>query len=99
MSRARSSSDLRQRAARMTDKRNEPPDPPPCLSRLRAPGQKGGTLIAEGVLDHETHVRRLRNPDGYRPISCPSCQATILHIHDYRERKLRAEADRPVTTV
>jgi hypothetical protein len=83
----------------MMDDPCNPPDSPACLSRLRPLGQKGGTLIAEGVLDRETHLRRLRAPGGYRPASCLNCGERVLHVHDYRERCLRAEPDGPVEMV
>ena len=78
--------------------------PPPlvveaCLVRLRASSQKGGTIIAEEVSDLATHDRRLCDPDGYRPAFCPTCGETRLHVHDYRERVLRAEPGEPVARV
>lgn len=70
-----------------------PPDPEPCLVRAYSSRsvQKGGTVIAESVHDPATHARRLCTPDGYRPPACPRCQHDVLHVHDYRERLLRAE--------
>jgi hypothetical protein len=76
-----------------------PPEPEACLVRLRPSSQKGGTIIAEDVTDLGTHERRLCDPDGYRPVFCPSCLETRLHVHDYRERVLRAEPGRPVIDI
>jgi len=76
-----------------------PPLPPPCLVRPYPSSQKGGTLIAEGVTDLAAHLERIGNPDAYRPLACPTCGHTGLHVHDYRERTLRAEAGVPVARV
>jgi Domain of unknown function (DUF6431) len=76
-----------------------PPDPEACLVRLRSSTQKGGTLIAEDVTDWAMHDRRICDPDGYRPPFCPTCGERRLHVHDYRERMLRAEPDMPVVTI
>lgn len=77
--------------------------PPPgrevCLVRRRPSSQKGGTIIAEDVTDRATHDRRICDPDGYRPAFCPTCGARTLHVHDYRERILRAEPGEPVARV
>lgn len=71
-----------------------------CLIRLRSPTQKGGTLIAEEVTDHATHERCICDPDGYRRgIFCARCGGRRLHVHDYRERVLRAEPGKPVITI
>jgi hypothetical protein len=70
-----------------------------CLVRLRSSSQKGGTIIAEDVTDLETHERRLCDPDGYRPRSCPRCGGSTLHVHDYRWRVLRADPSGPVTSI
>lgn len=51
------------------------------------PGQKGGTLIVEGVNSVQEH-RSLLESDGYRPDYCPRCNGR-LHILDQRPRKLR----------
>jgi hypothetical protein len=56
-------------------------------------------LIAEDVTGREVHERRIRDPDGYRPSRCARCGESVLHIHDYRERQLRAEPDVPVITI
>jgi hypothetical protein len=75
------------------------PDPEACLVRLRPSTQKGGTLIAEDVTDWATHDRRICTPEGYRPACCPRCGARRLHVHDYRERVLRADPVTPVATI
>lgn len=71
-----------------------PPPPPGCLDRPYPSSQKGGTLIAEDVEALSVHDRRLRDPDGYRPESCPRCRHDRLHVHDYPERVMRADAER-----
>lgn len=68
-----------------------PPPPPECLVRRYPSSQKGGTVVAEDVLDPETHRQRLCDPDGYRPTLCPGCDHDRVHVHDYPERALRAE--------
>lgn len=76
------------------DHRSPPPDPDLCLSRAyasRAPEQKGGTLIAESVVDLETHERQLRI-DGYRPANCLRCGSPV-HAHEHRSRLLLGEAE------
>jgi hypothetical protein len=83
----------------MSQNRLPPPDPEACLVRLRPSTQKGGTLIAEDVTARAAHERRICNPDGYRPPFCPTCGERRLHVHDYRERVLRAEPDTPVATI
>ena len=69
------------------------PAPPACLIRPYSakPDQRGGTLIAEDVVDREEHRRRLSDPDGYRPERCFHCDHGTLHAHDFRERHLRGE--------
>jgi hypothetical protein len=76
-----------------------PPRPPGCLERRSPSTQKGGTLIAAGVTDWETHERRRCSPDGYRPDACPGCHGCQLHVHDYVERKLRSDAEWPTAIV
>jgi len=83
----------------MSQRRLPPPDPAACLLRLRPSSQKGGTLIAEAVTERAEHERRICDPDGYRPPFCANCNGTVLHVHDYRERQLRAEPGCPVATV
>ena len=83
----------------MSQHRLPPPGPEACLVRLRPSTQKGGTLIAEDVTDRATHDRRMCDPDGYRPSRCPTCGERRLHVHDYRERHLRADPDAQVATI
>lgn len=72
-----------------------PPDPERCLITSRVSRYKGGTLIDEDVGDLDTHVRRVCDPDGYRPALCPRCGHGGLHVHCYRERHPRGEAGLP----
>src|SRR4051812_43656196 len=51
----------------MTDHRPPPPEPEDCLTCSRASRYKGGTLVAEEVLDLAAHLQRIADPDGYRP--------------------------------
>lgn len=83
----------------MSQDRLPPPDREACHVRLRPSSQKGGTIVAEDVTDRATHDRRICNPDGYRPAFCPNCGDTTLHVHDYRERVLRAEPGEPIARV
>ena len=83
----------------MSQDRLPPPHGEACLVRLRSSNQKGGTIIAEDVTDYATHERRICDPDGYRPTFCPKCRDRTLHVHDYRERVLRAEPGAPVARV
>jgi len=83
----------------MSQKRLPPPQLPSYLERRYASSQKGGTLIAEDVTDLETHRRRLCDPDGYRPLRCPTCGHGVMHVHDYRTRVLWADPERPATQV
>ena len=83
----------------MSHDRPPPPTREVCLVRLRPSSQKGGTIIAEDVTDRATHDRHICDPDGYRPAFCPNCGETTLHVHDYRERILRAEPGAPVARV
>jgi hypothetical protein len=72
-----------------------PPDPESCLITSRVSTHKGGTLIDEDVRDHGAHACRVCDPDGYRPAACPRCGHGRLHVHCYRERRLRGEAGMP----
>jgi hypothetical protein len=83
----------------MSRDRLPPPSHEACLVRVRPSSQKGGTIIAEDVSDRATHEHRICDPDGYRPAFCPNCGDTTLHVHDYRERVLRAEPGEPVARV
>ena len=83
----------------MSRHRLPPPEPEACLVRRRSSSQKGGTIIAEDVTALAMHDRRICDPDGYRPPFCPNCGEKSLHVHDYRERVLRAEPGEPVARV
>jgi hypothetical protein len=48
-----------------------PPPAESCLDKPYMSSQKGGTLIAEDVVDLQSHQARLCDPDGYRPKGCP----------------------------
>lgn len=81
----------------MTDHRPTPPEPEDCLTCSRVSRYKGGTLIAEDVHDLDAHRRRVADPDGYRPASCPRCGGRVLHVHDYLWRKPCGEPGWPPT--
>lgn len=69
-----------------------PPRPPIVLTRpYKSRHIKGGTFIAEDVLDLKTHQERLLDPDGYRNVlpACPNCDHRHFHAHCFRERLLR----------
>ena len=73
------------------------PDPA-SLSCLYRPyscksSQKGGTLLADKVLNLADHIRILSDPDGYRPSSCPTCGFHFMHAHDFRVRRLRGDPE------
>lgn len=72
-----------------------PPDPENCLITSRVSRHKGGTLIDEDVRDLIAHARRICDPDGYRPASCPRCGHRGLHVHCYPERRPRGDARMP----
>jgi len=55
-----------------------PPPPEACLEKAYPSSQKGGTLIAAGVIDLETHERLLCDPDQYRPAMCLNCRKVIF---------------------
>jgi hypothetical protein len=72
-----------------------------CLVRsYKSRGVKGGTFIAEDVMDLETHLRRLLDPDAYRAVIglCPNCGGDCIHALCFRERILRPadSAERPL---
>lgn len=79
------------------------PEPPSrdgeCLEKRYPSTQRGGTLIDERVKDLETHDRWRRDPDAYRPGSCPTCSFVRMHVHDYRERRIRADLESPCITI
>jgi hypothetical protein len=83
----------------MTQNRVSPPPAPACLDRPVPTSQKGGTLIATGVLDRATHEALLASPDGYRPVACPHCQHERLHVHDYPQRVVRGDDGAPSVRV
>lgn len=83
----------------MARDRLAPPAAEECLIQSRAGKYKGGTLIAEDVVDLQTHLRRLAQPDSYRPEACPRCLLGRLHVHSYPERHLRGEAGSPVVRI
>ncbi len=67
-----------------------------------ARGVKGGTVIAEDVLDLDTHRRLLRHPDNYRRYvsPCPRCSGSRMHTHCSRQRRLRpGDPGQPVVSV
>src|SRR6266478_5708225 len=68
-----------------------PPSPDACLVLSRKTRFRGGTLIASDVHDLLEHERRLRDADAYRPVMCPRCGGTRLHIHDHPQRLLVGE--------
>jgi len=75
-----------------------PPPPAVCLTRSYAARKiKGGTIIAEGVRDLETHRKKLLEPDEYRSVigRCWACGSTVLHALCLRERVLRGARDEP----
>ena len=76
------------------------PAVPACLSTPYSskPGQRGGTIIAEDVLDLEEHERRLWDPDGYRPGPCELC-GRCLHAHDFRIRTIRGHPELSWTSI
>ena len=72
--------------------------PPASQDYLNKPyfsrgNQKGGTLIAEDVLDPERHRSLLWDPDGYRPPACPTCEGKRMHAHDFRFRRTRGDPE------
>jgi hypothetical protein len=71
----------------MSQERLPSPQPDDCLIHSRKSRFKGGTIIAEEVWTLEEHLRRISDPDGYRPCACGNCGNTVLHVHDYLERK------------
>lgn len=76
-----------------------PPPAPPCLYRPYSSSQKGGTLIALDVRDVETHLARVRSPDGYRPAACPTCGHAVMHAHDVRTRRCQVPGAPPVIPI
>ncbi len=69
-----------------------PPRPPVCLTRsYLSRGIKGGTVIAEDVVDRDEHGERMTHPDGYRSVvaPCGRCGCARVHALCFRERRLR----------
>jgi hypothetical protein len=64
--------------------------PPSWLDGAYPSSQKGGTVIAEWVVDLETHEACLDRPDRYRPEGCGRCGAKV-HVHDTRSRQMRGD--------
>jgi len=77
--------------------------PPPAessLERSRESRYKGGTLIAEEVVELAEHLRRVADVDQYRPEECARCGHGTLHVHDHVERHPLGDALLPaVVTV
>jgi hypothetical protein len=70
------------------------PPPPASVSLSRSYKSrniKGGTVIAEDVLDLKTHLTRLLDPDSYRALipACLHCGGSRIHALCFRERILR----------
>lgn len=65
------------------------PPAPPCLERRRSSSSKGGTLIVVEVQTVAEHERRLAELRAYQPPSCPTCDASPMRAHDFRERRPR----------
>lgn len=68
--------------------------PPPGVFYLdlRVPSsQKGGTKIADDVMDWEAHLQRMETVDGYRPALCDHCGCRRLHGHGRRVRVLAGD--------
>jgi len=68
------------------------------LDEPRPAKQKGGTLLARGILTLEEHEAALANPDKIRPPACPTCLIPWPHMHDRRDRVFRGEVDGPAGT-
>ncbi len=83
----------------MTQQRVPPPREPACLSRPYPSSQKGGSLIAEAVVDLTEHEKLLAAVSGYRPAECPSCRHPTMHVHDYRTRICQEPGSPTVTIV
>lgn len=77
---------------RPTEPLCDQPPPGAFYLDLRVPSsQKGGTRIAEDVMDWETHLQRLATVDGYRPALCERCGCRRLHGHGRRVRVLAGD--------
>ena len=83
----------------MNEIRTAPPAAASCLlSSYASRGGKGGTLIAERVLELSVHEAMMKDPGSYRPAEC-RCGCTRLHLHDRRERRARGSGIGVVTVV
>lgn len=83
-----------------------PPQPPIVLTRsYKSRGIKGGTVIAEDILDPEVHAQALLDADTYRTAigRCRCCGTERWHAHCFRERLPRpavgAAAERRSTAI
>src|SRR5580658_3501917 len=72
-----------------------PPSAESCLETSRKSRYRGGTLVAEDVHDLREHVRRLADPDLYRPERCERCGFAHLHVHTRPERHPLGEGALP----
>lgn len=72
-----------------------PPHAEAILDRSRVSRYRGGTLIAEEVVELAEHERRLCSPDLYRPVECARCGCDRLHVHDRVERRPLGRAELP----
>jgi hypothetical protein len=82
----------------VTDHRSPPPTAEECLVRTYASRNvRGGTQIAEDVMDLVVHESRVRT-GAYRPPRCVPCGGP-LHIHDYRARILPGSEARATDVV
>ncbi len=66
------------------------PAVPACLSTRYSskPDQRGGTIIAEDVVDLDAHRSWMEFINFYRPDRCESCLGERLHGHGRRNREL-----------
>ncbi len=81
-----------------------PPQPPIVLTRsYKSRGVKGGTVIAEDILDPEVHAQALLDADTYRAAigRCRCCGTCRWHAHCFRERLPRpaVDADQKPTSI
>lgn len=73
-------------------------DAPACLCTLYSSrSQRGGTLIAEEVVDLDDHRKRIGFINYYRPEECGRCGNERLHGHGLRHRELKLGADWSIT--
>lgn len=64
---------------------------PACLTSPYSskPVRRGGTVIAEDVVDLDEHRHWVSSVDGYRLDRCEDCLCDVLHGHGQRVRTLR----------